>query len=219
MLRTLALTLLLANGLFYAWDQGLLRGLGLGPAQQSEPQRLAQQIKPDALKLLKPEEFKRIEDQIREEQAPTECLQAGPLDAAQGEALRQELGPLLPEGTWQLLETPVTARWIVYMGKYNTPDALAKKRAEVVAMNLKAESLVNPALEPGFSVGVFEARLEAESALQRLTARGLRSARVVQEREAAMAYQLKLPRVSAALKPKLASLGATLGAKPLHACN
>jgi len=219
MLRTLALTLLLANGLFYAWDQGLLRGFGLGPAPQSEPQRLAQQIKPDALKLLKPEEFKRVEEQIREEQAPTECLQAGPLDSIQGEALRQELAQLLPEGAWQLIETPVTARWIVYMGKYANADALAKKRAEVVAMNLKPEGLINPALEPGFSVGAFEARPEAESALQRLSARGLRSARVVQERESAMAYQLKLPRVGPALKPKLATLDTALGAKPLRACN
>jgi hypothetical protein len=218
-MRLLALILLLANGLYYAWGHELLRGYGFGPAQQSEPQRLAQQIAPEAVRLLSAEEFKRIEEQVRQDQAPKECLQAGPFDAAQATALRQTLGQILPADSWALEESALAARWIVYMGKYPAPDMLAKKRAEVLAMNLKPESLDNATLEPGFSLGGFEDKANAEAELARLAARGLHTARVVQERLPAVVYVLRLPAVGAALKPKVAELRSALGSTSLHTCN
>jgi hypothetical protein len=219
MLRLFALVLLLANGLFFAWNHELLRGLGLGPTLQGEPQRLAQQIRPDVLELLTPGEFKRIEEQIKAEQERTECLQAGLFDATQGQTLRQMLEQQLPAGSWVLQEKPITARWIIYVGKYTNPEMLAKKRSEVAAMNLKTENLLNAALEPGFSLGAFEAKADADSALARMGARRLSTARVVQERAPSTAYQLVLPKVGAALKPKLLPLAGVLGGKPLHGCN
>lgn len=51
MLRTLVLLLLVCNLAYFAWSQGWLRFYGLAPAQQSEPQRLQQQIRPEALQL------------------------------------------------------------------------------------------------------------------------------------------------------------------------
>lgn len=53
LLRPLVLLLLLANLAFFAWSQGYLRVLGFGPAQQSEPQRLTQQLRPQALRVLR----------------------------------------------------------------------------------------------------------------------------------------------------------------------
>ena len=46
------LALLLANGLYYAWSQSLLRTWGMAPIEQAEPQRLAQQIAPDTLSIV-----------------------------------------------------------------------------------------------------------------------------------------------------------------------
>ena len=218
MLRLLALLLLLANGLYFAWGHELLRGYGLGPVQQSEPQRLAQQIAPTAVRVLSAVEFKRAQEQQKAELAPKECWQAGPFDAAQSVALRTALGSLLPEGSWALEETPITARWIVYMGKYANAEALAKKRAEVAAMNLPIEALDNSALEPGFSLGGFGNKADADSALARFMARGLHTARVLQERAASSAYALQLPAVGAELKPKLAELRSALGSQALHSC-
>lgn len=54
-MRTLVLLLLMLNGGYFAWSQGWLRFYGLAPAQQSEPQRLRQQIRPEALQLLSPQ--------------------------------------------------------------------------------------------------------------------------------------------------------------------
>jgi hypothetical protein len=219
MLRLLVLILLLANGLYYAWGHELLRSYGLGPAQQNEPQRLAQQMAPEAVRLLSDAEFKRVEEEVKQDQAPKECLQAGPFDATQATALRQTLDQLLPPNSWVLEEAPITARWIVYMGKYAAPDLLAKKRAEVAAMNLKPETLNNAALEPGFSLGGFEVRADADAELARLAARGLHTARVVQERTASLAYLLRLPAVGAALKPRVSELRSALGSQSLHTCN
>ena len=219
MLRLLALVLLLANGIYFAWGNGYLLPYGFGPTQQSEPQRLAQQIEPDSIKLISPQEFKRIEDQVKSDREPRECLQAGPFDDAQSAVLRQALADMLPAGSWQLEEERTAARWIIYMGKFSGAEALAKKRAEVVALGIKTENLENDALEPGFSLGGFETKDDADAALARLSARGLHKARVVQEREAAQDYQLKLPAVNAALKAKLADVRGALTGKPLHACN
>jgi hypothetical protein len=210
--------LLLANGLFFAWDHELLRGLGLGPALQGEPHRLDQQISPDAVQLLTAEEFKHIEEQVKMDQTPAECLQAGPFDAAQVLALRQALGHLLPAESWELHETAVAARWIVYMGKYPNHAALLKKRAQVAAMKINIESLVDSSLEPGFSLGAFDTKADADSALASLAKRGVHTAHVVQERAARTDYQLVLPKVRAALKPKVVLLGTALVGNSLHAC-
>lgn len=219
MLRLLALILLLANGLYYAWGHELLRPYGLGPVQQNEPQRLAQQIGPERVRLLSAEEFKRVEEEVLQDQAPKECLQAGPLDAALVPDLRQMLEPLLPPGSWALEESAIAERWIVYMGKYASAELLAKKRAEVAALKLKPESLDNPALEPGFSLGGFEARADAQALLARLAARGLRSASVVQERAPGLVYVLRLSAITAAQKSKLSGLRSVLGSQTLQSCN
>ena len=49
MLRFFVLVLLLANAAYYAWSQGLLLEWGLAPVSQSEPQRLAEQIRPEEI--------------------------------------------------------------------------------------------------------------------------------------------------------------------------
>jgi hypothetical protein len=219
MLRLLVLILLLANGLYFAWGNGLLLGYGFGPAQQSEPQRMAQQIEPDAVRLLSPKEFRQIEEQIKADLLPKECLLAGPFDAAESAKLRQALSDTLPAEAWSLEELRVTARWIVYLGKFADAEALAKKRGEIAALNFKTESLDNTALEPGLSLGGFDTKADASAALARLSARGLHTARVVQERTESLAYRLKLPAVGDALKPKLSELSTVLADKPLHPCN
>lgn len=55
MLRLLVLLLVLANAGYFAWSQGLLTEYGYAPVEQTEPQRLNQQIRPEALRLLSPE--------------------------------------------------------------------------------------------------------------------------------------------------------------------
>jgi hypothetical protein len=72
MLRLLVLMLMLINGTYLAWSQDLLLGLGWAPAAQTEPQRLVQQIKPEALRLLSPQELAQAEPSSQAASKPNE---------------------------------------------------------------------------------------------------------------------------------------------------
>lgn len=64
MLRLLVLLLVLANAGYFAWSQGLLGAWGFAPAATGEPQRLRQQIKPEALRILRENEVRRLDLQL-----------------------------------------------------------------------------------------------------------------------------------------------------------
>jgi hypothetical protein len=218
-MRLFLLALILANCLYFGWSQHLLEGLGFAPASQSEPRRLAQQIEPDAIRILGPSELRTLEEKASADAAPKECLQAGPLDETRSNALRPVLESALPPGSWALDASLQPARWLVYMGKFANADALAKKQAEIAAMNLKVEGVPNAALEPGLSLGGFDTKTEAEAQLAKLGQRGIRTARVLQVREEGVVYQLKLPAVSDAMLARLPEVRAALGGVALRNCN
>ena len=218
MLRLVVLALMLVNGLYFAWSQGLLQSWGAAPTQQSEPQRLSQQIRPEALRLLNTDEARRIESAAAPAARGPECLQAGLFDERQATAVRQTLEPLLPAGSWTLETAVEPARWIIYMGKYLTPDAVTKKKAELRQLGVSFEGLANPALEPGLSLGGFTSQAAAQQQLDRLAQRGVRTARVTQEREEARGQLLRLPVVDDALRARLEEIRTVLNGKPLRAC-
>jgi hypothetical protein len=218
MLRFLVLLLLLANGGYFAWSQGMLKAYGYAPAEVAEPQRLAQQIKPEAIRVLRADEARRLEAATQAPARAPECLTAGGFDENQTQALRRILESNLPPGSWELDAATEPGRWIVYMGKYPSVQTLAAKRAELAQLNLKFEPLNNPALEPGLSLGGFPSKDAADSALAALSKRGVRTAKVLQEREDAKAWVLKLAAVDDVLRPKVEDLKPLLGGKPLRAC-
>ena len=219
MLRLLVLILILANGAYFAWSEGLLRAYGFAPAQQREPQRLAQQIKPEALRVLSAGELKQIETQIQADLTPKECLQAGPFDEAQTAALRIAVEASLPPGSWMLDFVVEPARWTVYMGKFANTEALNKKRNELSALGLAPQGLKNPALEPGLSLGGFDTQEAAVAELARLNPRGIRTAKVLQEREEGRSARLKLPEATEALKVRLNEIKPALAGKDFKRCN
>ena len=215
MLRLVALLLLLINGVYFAWSEGKLPGLG--PEQQTEPQRLQQQLKPDALRLLTKRELRQIESTTALAK-PTECLQAGLFSQAQGELLRPVLASALPSDSWTLTPLLEPARWIVYMGKYASAAAMAKKRADLAPLNLQFETLQNPALKPGLSLGAYETQAAANAALGAFNRRGIRSARVLLERPETPGLMLRLARTDDALRARLDVLKPALGDKVLVPC-
>lgn len=218
MLRFLVLVLLLANGVYFAWSGGWLRGLGAAPAVQTEPQRLDQQIKPEVLRILTPEEVRRVEAATAPKASPPECLEAGLFDGKQSAALRHTLEERLPAGNWTLLATVQPTRWIVYMGKYASADAANKKKAELKGRSVAVEPLRNPALEPGVSMGGYETQARANQALKELTRQGVRTARVVLESPEQRGDMLRLPAVDEKLRPVVEGINEALGGKALKVC-
>jgi hypothetical protein len=218
MLRILLLVLILANGLYFAWTQGLLRAYGFAPAQQSEPKRLEQQINPDAIRVLNAAELKSAQDQAQAVQTPAQCLLAGPFNDTQANALRAALEANLPTGMWQLDAVQLPERWIVYMGRYTDAAVLQKKQAELVALHAKVEVVQTPALAMGLSLGAFESKGQAEEALASLNKRGIRTAKVVLERALSTTTELRLPAATEALKKRLDELAPQLAGKALRRC-
>jgi hypothetical protein len=221
MLRLLVLALVLANAGYFAWTQGLLADYGFAPIAQAEPQRLAQQIRPEAMRLLTTADGRQAENASTAAAAPPpapECLQAGLFTPEQTTTLRTGLESSLPIGSWSLESSTEPGRWIVYMGKYANEDALAKKRGELRGMSVPFEPLINPALGPGLSLGHFSSQAEAERELAKVATRGVRTAKVVLEQPEARGQLLKLPAVDAPLMAKLDALKPQLAGKALRAC-
>ena len=217
MLRLLVLLLLLANGGYYAWSRGHLLPWGLGPAQQAEPQRMGQQLRPEALRILPGEELRRVEAAVAAAPRAAECLQSGLLDEPRLAALRPVLDAF-PPGSWAFEPASEPARWIVYMGKYGDVEQLARKRAELRQLGVTFEPIANPELEPGLSLGAHASEAAAARQLETLAERGVRTARVVQERPEQQGERLVLAAVDDALRPRLDELKAGLNGKPLRPC-
>jgi hypothetical protein len=218
MLRLSVLLLVLANAAYFAWSQRLLASWGFAPAQQSEPQRLEQQIQPRSLRITPSEETARLEPTAATlaPRAP-ECLQAGVLEDAQAGALKPLLEPW-PVGSWTLEPAVEPARWIVYMGKYLTIENVNRKKAELRQIGVSFEPLSDPALEPGLSLGGFASEGAAARQLETLSQRGVRTAKVVQERAEARGQMLKLAAVDDSLRPRLDELKPALNGKNLRPC-
>lgn len=223
MLRLAVIALLLANAGYYAWSQGWLRSWGLAPVEQSEPHRLAQQIRPETLRILPARDTSQTAAAAASE-APaaastgTVCLQAGLLDSRQADTVRNAAAGL-PQGSWSLESTAIPGRWMVYMGRFADDESLAKKRAELRTRNVPYDRPNNPTLEPGLSLGRFATEEAAQRALTTLSNQGVRTAKVVVERADAQGFTLRLPALDSATRAQAeALLRPALGDKALRTC-
>ena len=238
MLRLAVIVLLLANAGYYAWSQGLLKDWGFAPEEQAEPQRMNQQIRPETLQILRVNPSRNAPP-TSSQAAPAgaaaasssassspsspsapdagECLQAGVFDERQAEALRATLAPL-PQGSWQLDPTPIPGRWMVYMGRFDDLETLDRKRAELRARKVDHDR-AGGTLEYGLSLGRFSSKEAAERELTNLANKGVRTARVLQERPDATGFTLRLPAVTDALRPQLEPLRTAMAGKTLRACS
>jgi hypothetical protein len=216
MLRLVVLFLLVANAVWFAWAQHLLRPWGLGPSSQAEPQRVGQQIQPEAVSLLRGAEALRLAESATPLRPP-ECLATAPLPDVVAAVLRQRLAAW-PPGSWRLEPSVEPARWIIYMGKYADLEMVERKKSELRRRGVSFEPVANPALEPGLSLGGFTSQAAANDQLAALATRDVRSARVVLERPELRGLALRLPLVDDLLRPRLAEIQGALGGRPLLAC-
>ena len=241
MLRLAVAALLLANAGYYAWTQGFLGQFGLAPEEQSEPQRMDQQIRPETLQILRVNPSKPSApppapaaaqpaaagsqsaapapaDATAVAAADTaECLQAGVFDDRQAEALRTAAAAGLPAGSWVMDPTPIPGRWMVYMGRFEDIETLDRKRAELRARKVDHDR-AGGTLELGLSLGRFSTKEAAERELASLNTRGVRTARVIQERPDSPGFTLRLPSVNDALRARLYTLRTAMAGKTLRTC-
>ena len=246
MLRFALLVLLLANAGYLAWTQGWMSTLGWMPDTQSEPYRLQQQVRPEVLSVVSPQEqalaaaapaqvlqaadvagaSTAAVDGVATATAPEEevlpqptvCLQSDAMDEAQSKQLQQALhNSELPANSWEMLTSNVAGRWMVYLGKFPNEMAMEKRRAELRNRKI-AFDRAGGNLELGLSLGRFSTEEAATRELSNMLNQGVRGARVVQERAPQTLYTLRLSQATVAQRTVLQSLRPALGGKALHAC-
>ena len=105
MLKWALWLLVLGNAGYFAWSQGYLETLGLAPAEQREPQRLTQQVRPEALKFkVIPPTTSTADPAAVEASGPASAL---PLDASAPDGAAQ--APALP--AYAARPCPVRNQW------------------------------------------------------------------------------------------------------------
>ncbi len=150
--------------------------------------------------------------------SPTACWQATGLSDPQTVLLRGALDnqPDLAPG-WSLTESVLSARWIVYLGKFSSTEALQKRRAELREAKIDHREVSTPALQPGLALGTYSTEEAARRALAQSTLNGITNAKAVQERQETRQYTLLLPALTEAQRRRLVSLN-LLGGRPLQRC-
>jgi hypothetical protein len=109
MQRALVAALLIANLAFWAWSAGALDAIGLGPAQERDPARLALQVQQDAVRVV-PAASASAGVATVKAPAAAQCLEAGPFATAAIEAAERALAAAaLPEGSWLRSQHEVAA--------------------------------------------------------------------------------------------------------------
>lgn len=227
MLRLVAIALLLANAVYFAWTQGFLAGLGLAPVQQSEPERLNAQIEPGTLRLLngpraEAEDVAQATDAAptgSPEVAPaTSCWQASGFTAPQADALRAALGSTgMDEALWQFSEAKSSGRWIVYMGRYND-EQMEKKKGELRELKIEFREVNLPSAGPGLALGTFSSEESVQQALKDVARKGVRTARAALERPESVSWTLRLPAITDEQRTSIESLSEPLAGKKLQPC-
>ena len=214
MLRNLVFILLSANILYFAWSEGLLESYGLSPTHGSEPHRINEQLQPQAIQITRLQDLPDLA-----QTATTECLRSGPWDKEQLAGLRTALEAALPQDSWRLDAVSPPPRWIVYMGKFSSPEILKRKLTQLAQIDgVKPQILRDPALLPGISLGGFSTEQLAQAELERMTRLGVRTAKVVQENEPPEKNILVLPSVTKDMQPALIGLQPALAAHALQPC-
>ncbi|MDR2156086.1 MAG: hypothetical protein LBE78_13860 [Burkholderiaceae bacterium] len=144
------------------------------------------------------------------------CLQAGPFDGKQIDAVRGAAAAL-PGGSWRIDSVILPGRWMIYMGRFASADAMRAKQDELRGLGIKA-GRPGAAWEPGLSLGRYFSEESAQRGLADLGRKGVRTARVVPERPEAMAYLLRLFAADPTLFQQARGLREALGDKELHEC-
>lgn len=171
MLRALVILALLANLAFWAWHhEGVAQALGLPRHSEREPERVAHQINPQAVRLLGAS--------AAAGPAAAPCMQTPALTpdaaAALGRALRQAG---LAAERWAELRRESGGRWAIVLGQGESPARLQRRLTQL-------ESLSLDGLAPEFTashlrLGSYASSEAAEQQLAAWRRQGLQGAQVL----------------------------------------
>lgn len=213
LLRTLFVALALANLAFFSWTQGWLDGVvGVSASGDREPERLLRQVRPETVRILPPSVV------IEPESEALACLEAGPFTDTEVAAAKVALAAV-PPASWADVKTELPGTWIVYMGRYADRNGLVAKEEELKRRKVAYEEVVDAPWAPGLSLGRFDARAAADTALAEFARQGVRTAKVVETAAPGSSHRLRVERADTALAARLNALNAPALGKGFAACD
>jgi len=203
---------------------------GVSRPREREPDRLRQQVRPDAVQLITPTAASAALQAAaaqrssnlavsagtpgasaslpRADASATVCLEAGPFAAAEVAAAERGLRELKWPGLeWAPQRSERGGSYIVYQGKYSDEAAMARRREEYRRQQIAAEEVRNsPDLQPGLQFGRYDVRAVAEAAAAQLTQQGVKGARVVTINMPVVVTLLRVEHADGTLAARLAQL-------------
>jgi hypothetical protein len=183
-IRLFFFLLVLANLLFFAWAQGYFGTSDDG----HEPQRLAQQLHADKLRIVREGQTPAPAPAVKKE--ATACRVVNGLATADAETLKAAVEAAGGEAKVSPLAQPPLH--LVVISELANKAAAEKKAAELTRFGIKEQNTV--ALEDGrheIILGRFDTNAAAIAFLQGLTKRGIKSARVDSREQPALKAQVE----------------------------
>ena len=216
-MRILFYVLMLANASFlaYAW-------FGPGAQASGDAQIIAQQLNPEKIRLLQPEQVSALTR--KPESAPakpaTVCLEWGAFAGAEVARAEQALEPLaLGTQLSQRRQEDLAGFW-VYMAPLPNRQAAAQKASELKRLGVDDYFIVpdDPKWRNAISLGIFKTEEAAKARLAALRAQGVRSATMgARETQTGKTY-FQVHDANPALTEKLNELKQGFAGSELHEC-
>lgn len=214
MLRLLVAALLVANLTFWAWyHTPLASALGVtGHDSGREPERWQHQLHPESIRVVPtaasrgaPAASTPLNAADPASGPVAVCLEAGPLtDGAASVAARELTQAGAQAGAWVDLKRQVPGQWMVFMGRFNERDSMLRKQDELQRLGVAASEVKTPVdLAPGLALGVFATQGDAQARMDRLLARGVHTAKLVQLPSPGAEHMIRVDRLEPAIAERL----------------
>jgi len=203
-MRIVVLVLLLANIAVLAWAR-------YGPDPSAiESQLVAQQIRPDEIRLLSPEQVAALskkKERVEPEKATT-CVEWGAFNAADVARAHGAIDPLVGAERVSERQVEEAAGWWVFMPPQTSRAAANEKIGQLKRLGVEDFFIVqeDPKLRFAISLGVFRTEEAARARLDQLREKGVKTAEVGPRQAPVQKVYLQLRGVPEGLQPKLAEL-------------
>lgn len=219
-MRALFLLLLLANLAYFAWTEYYAP-----PAIAPGPDPLARQIAADKLRVLPPlapaPNGKPAAEAVPAAPAPIACVEWGGFSPADAQRAAETLAPLaLGERLTQRQSEDGAVTWWVYIAPQGGRQGAQKKAAELKALGIEDYFVLTDEgkLRFALSLGVFKSEAAANSRLEVLRARGVKTAQVGPRESQTQKTYFQVRLVDEALASKLREIAQGYPSAELRQC-
>lgn len=218
-MRAFFLFLVLANLAFLAWTSFVSKS-----DTQSDPRPLARQIAPEKLRIVPAAAIATnppAEANPASVPAALACLEWGGFAPADAERASEALAPLSlgPRLTRRPVADDNASWWVFMPPRANRQDA-QKKAAELKALGVEEYFIVQDEGPQRFaiSLGIFKTEAAAESRLEALRAKGVKTAQAGRRESSAQKVYLQVRPAEEALATKLREIAASFSGSEVREC-